>query len=130
MIRLNNYYTKLVLLLTFAFAFWCVAEDFLVTHPHAKRKSLSQIRQEIVETLASLVQQESKSIELQAQVQQLLYKYIEELAQGEKKSFFATASRDQLLKYLQVLNERKSLNEREHTALMKFLETARNARTL
>jgi tRNA C32,U32 (ribose-2'-O)-methylase TrmJ len=120
---------KIGFLLAGAFAFWCMAEDFLATPAQEKRKSLSQLRQEIVEVLATLVQQESKSIELTAQVQQELYRHIEEIAQGEKKSFFSVASREQLIQRLHTLKQRAQLNDKELTELKKFLTSVRTNRT-
>lgn len=124
-----HYMVKALLLLTFAFAFWCFGESFLATPAQEKRKSLSQLRQETVELLAVLVQQESKSIELNAQIQQELYRQIEDIAQGEKKSFFSSASRQQLSTHLHKLKERKALYEKELAELHKFLNSIKMPQT-
>jgi ATP phosphoribosyltransferase len=116
---------KIGFLLAGAFAFWCMAEDFLATPSQGKRKSLSQLRQEIVEELATLVQQESKSIELNAQAQQELYRHIENIAQGEKKAFYSKASREQLQQCLHMLKQRKEINEKQLGELTAFLSKVR-----
>ncbi len=116
-----HYMLKALMLLMLAFAFWCFGESFLVTPAQEKRKSLNQLRQETVELLATLVQQESKTIELNAQLQQELYRQIEDIAQGEKKSFFSTASRQQLSAHLQKLRERKEQYDKELAELKKFV---------
>ena len=72
------------------------------------------------------MQQESKTIELNAQLQQELYRQIEDIAQGEKKSFFSTASRQQLSAHLQKLRERKEQYDKELAELKKFVTLSKH----
>lgn len=101
------------------FMFWCGAENFLASPGPAKRRSCNQIRQDIGQFLADILQKESKLIEKKAQLQQALCNRVGELIENDKKSFFAQASAQELQLCLQKLKSICETQEKEFAELDK-----------
>lgn len=103
---------------------YCTAESFLVNR--SKPKSIGRIKQEIVEVLADLLQQECKIIELKAQIQQNLCKCIGQLAENDKSSCFAKSNKKELQAILDKLQSIKESNNVQINQLNENLDFIRS----
>ncbi len=81
-----------------------LAENFLASRTKRGR-SPGQLKQDIMQSLANILQQECKLIELQSRIQQELCKNISGLAESSKESSLASSNRYQLQESLDKLSE-------------------------
>lgn len=105
MIKKILYFSFFLGLITFLGLY---SENFTV--PSQKKVSLNQVKEEIVDHLAQILDQECKSIEIQARIQQELCKKIAQLAQGNNDSYFSKASKKELVDFLNKLSKIKEDN--------------------
>ncbi len=98
---------------------WLLAESFLAAP--LRRRSMQQIKQDIVELFGAIIEKESKSIELKARVQQEACLRIRTLAENDKKSFFARASSAELQAYVQRLKKAHDALDQEVRELQQLL---------
>lgn len=81
-----------------------IANDFIKKTPNNnKRKSSNQLKQDIGQQLADLVQIEAKITELNAQIQSKLFNQIIDLTENNKQSWFNKSKQEQLQKYSDAL---------------------------
>lgn len=117
---MHSLFKFLILLITMA-VFWCFSESFLVPEKPMRPRSTQQLKQEILEVMGCLAEQESQAIEVKAKIQQNLYKYIRACAGGDKKSFFSRLSAQQLQSILKLVQDEKARYEREKGNEQRFL---------
>lgn len=96
---------------------YVIAEEFVKNNP-VRRKSNSQIKQDIIQKLANLVKIESKTIEVNAQVQASLFNQIESLTENNKQSWFNQNKSEKLQEY----SDRLSLECKESELRLKSLQ--------
>lgn len=94
-------------------ACWCFADTFLLEEK-PRRRSPAQLKEEIIDRMGIVLEQESKSIELRAQIQQWLCKQIRGYAQGDKNCFLKNASIPELQKLLKRLMMEQERHTKEH----------------
>ena len=99
---------------------WCFAETFLLEEK-PRRRSPAQLKEEIINRMGTFLEQESKSIELRAQIQQRICKHIREYAQNDKNSFLKNASTQDLQKILKRLVMEQERYTKEHGDDERFL---------
>jgi hypothetical protein len=107
----------------------CFAENFLASTPLKRRHTVSQIRQDIVETLADILMSTSKSIELQSQVQQELCLRIQELTQATKQGPIHNLNNKEIEQYLIALKNIKTKKEQEILELKNIYTLLKNGPT-
>lgn len=110
-LRIHVFVSLLLIVISLGIGY-CTAESFLVQRSKNKGPSVNQIKQDIMSVLADLLQQESKSIELKACIQQSICKCITQLAENNKDSEFSKANRSELQLTLDKLQNIKEINER------------------
>lgn len=98
---------------------YCTAENFVVQQP-TRRKTAGQIKQESTELAGILVQQLSKTIELQAKIQQVLCARVTEYAEGDKKGLLAQLQGKELLEYTEQLRAACARQEQELSNLQQI----------
>ncbi len=121
-----NPFLKIVIFLTCMGVFWCFSENFLMTEKPPRPRSGQQVKQDIIEVMGTLVEQESIAIETKAQIQRAFFNHIKAGADGDKKSLFARASTkqlEQLLKMLRQEEERYRREQVEHKRLLAFVRS-------
>lgn len=118
-------FIKLSLFCISTAVFWCMAENFLVSEKPERRKTASQLRQEIVELMGDVLELESAYVETKGQIQQVLCKHIRSLAENDKKSSFAKAPLCDLQQSLKMLRQEKSRYEKELAHEKRFLAQLR-----
>lgn len=99
---------------------WCFAETFLLEEK-PRRRSPAQLREEIIDRMGTFLEQESKSIELKAQIQQRICKHIREYAQSDKNSFLKNASTQDLQRILKRLVMEQERYTKEYADDERFL---------
>lgn len=106
---------KIVVLLSSMAAFWCFADNFLAPEkakPIARRTP-AQMKQELVELMADIIEAESVLIEKSACIQRMLCAHMRAYARGDKKSFIAGASMADLQKAVKLLRNEKARQVKE-----------------
>ncbi len=119
-------FIKIVILLTCMGVFWCFSDSFLVTEKPQRPRSAQQLKQDIIEVMGTLVEQESIAIETKAQIQRAFFNHIKACADGDKKSLFTRASTKQLQQVLKTLRqeeERYRKEQVEHKRLLAFVRS-------
>lgn len=106
---MTNPWLKIIFLLTSMAAFWCFAADnFLAPEKPAGRRSVQQMKQELVELMADIIEGESALIEKRASIQQVLCAQMRSYARGDKKSFIGGASMGDVQKVVKLLRNEKA----------------------
>ena len=124
-----HYVLKLLILLSGAFVFWCVAENFLVQEKSERRRTPQQVRQEIAEVMGEFLSLNVLTLTTKAQVQQELCKQIRSIAENDKDSFFKKSSLRDLQGILKMARHEKDRYEKEIALDKRFLATLRSHTT-
>ena len=103
---------SLVISIVLVVYLYCAAENFVAQQP-ARRKTEGQIKQEGAELAGIFLQQLSKTIELQAKIQQALCARVTEYAEGDKKGLLAQLQGKELLDYTEQLRTACTRQEQE-----------------
>lgn len=106
-------------------AFWCAAENFLVTEKPERRKTPGQLKQDIVESMGTLLEKKIETVEIIAQSQQVLCKRIRAIADNDKDSEFKNAKIRDLQGVLAMLRQENERCERELALEKRFLASLR-----
>ncbi len=130
---------KIIFLLVLTGAFWCFSntdkssESFLMpTERRERKKTASQLKQQIVEIMGDLIMDESSATKANAEMQLELCKYLQSYAKtvntgsSKKGDFFSRASVRDLHKMLKLLTREKERQEREEIERNKFLAALRS----
>lgn len=101
----------------------CVDKAEIFTIKRKRRESISTIKQKVVDNMVDLLQESSKLIELNAQIQQKLQKYVLDFASNNKDNFLVdTKDRNKLEQILSQLRK-ASLDSKDNKAkLLNFKE--------
>ncbi len=108
-------------------AMWCYAESFLVENNQKRVRPNHQVKQEILDLMGRVLEQESEAIKSKAEIQKALYTKIRGYAEGDKKSFFSTATKSDLQRVLRLMREKKARMDKEIETDKKFLEIVQSA---
>lgn len=104
---------KIIFLLTSMAAFWCFADNFLVPEKPLGRRSVQQMKQDLVELMADIIEADSVLIQKKASIQEVLCAQMRSYARGDKKSFIAGASMADLQKAVKLLRDEKARQVKE-----------------
>ncbi len=101
---------------------WCYAESFIVEENQKRPRPNHQVKQEILDLMGRVLEQESEAIKSKAEIQKALYAKIRGYAEGDKKAFFSVASKPDLHRVLRLMREKKARMDKEIESDKKFLE--------
>ena len=118
-------YIKILLVLVSMAVFWCLGESFLVQEKMERRKTPGQLKQEIAEVLADIVEQESAAIETKAQIQQVICKLIRSIAENDTTTTLKKAKVRDLQSLLRLIRQEKERSDKERALDKRFLATLR-----
>lgn len=71
---------------------WCLADSFIIKEKPATRRTRQQMKQEISQLMASLIEQSSLSLEREARIQQRLCKEVRTFVEGTQDSMLNKGS--------------------------------------
>ncbi len=108
-----NQWLKITFLLSMMAAFWCFAENFIVEEKPAPRRTIAQLRQEVMELMGDVIEQEAHLVQAHARLQGTLCSSLRAYARGDKKSAFARVSNADLLKMAKLLRHEKERQIKE-----------------
>lgn len=118
---MNTSLLKILLLLFCMGAFWCFADNFLVTEKPQPRRTTHKIKQEIIDQMGSLLELESDVLAVKAKVQKMLCQQIRAFAEGDKKSSLVRAHFAELQRILTMLKQENTRQRKELAAEERFL---------
>ena len=121
-----NILFRSVVLISLLMGAWCCAESFLITHKPEKRRTAGQLKEDIVEVMAELLENQTVHIELSAQIQNVLCKHIRAIAHQDKGSSFKKAGVPDLHRLLKQLQNECERYRKECSEDQRFLASLRS----
>ena len=121
-----NYFLKMIVAFVLLMGAWCCAESFLMTHKPDKRRTPGQLKEEIVEAMGELLENQAMRSEVNAQIQQALCKHIRAIAHQDKASYFKAAGIADLNRILKQLQEENLRCRKEYGEDRRFLSSLRS----
>jgi len=112
---------KMLIIIASMGFFWCLAESFLVPDKAERRKTPSQLKQDIADSLGTLLEKKIELVQTITHIQQVLCKQIRAIAENDRNSEYKNAKVRELQSRLAHIRQENERCEKELALEKRFL---------